>query len=454
MPKRILGTPDIEPFWYWLEEARHRALNALAKAGLPTQVDQETWRVTSVREDGHGFESQGDRVPKNILCVDEYSWSIWHQFNWPDRAPLLPIAQLMVDLLGDRCRYFRGYVTEWGGQMTPGLTFESDAATWVMQAYFHPICVHYLRGLTDPAVGDRELFDRLAHELVTFATGHRWHVEEQIPIAGLMAEDPIESGNVSLRPCTPEEMATWADPPLGVNYRRFGRLALGGHGVPTHVLVIRYRTPKVKQYNLDLASPEIVQAIQLLGYRVSAPSGRFFRALPRWAEAGKFSSPLDSTKKFERRPFGLSDLERAIRLSTLPGKLASVETESREGLALRRFLNALSRDQAVDRLLDCVIALEAILLGGEESELIFRFKTYGAWWLAQNESEREQLFAQLGKLYSLRSKIVHGNKFPAPQAIEDAAREAVEIAQRAVTKALVDGWPAQKTFQRLSLGIT
>jgi hypothetical protein len=66
-----------------------------------------------------------------------------------------------------------------------------------------------------------------------------------------------------------------------------------------------------------------------------------------------------------------------------------------------------------DKIMDYVVALEAILLSGTKSELTLRFKLNGAWLLSKAYAiDRKTAFTALGHLYSLRSSVVHGYDLP------------------------------------------
>lgn len=63
----------------------------------------------------------------------------------------------------------------------------------------------------------------------------------------------------------------------------------------------------------------------------------------------------------------------------------------------------------LDKVLDYIVALEALLLSEEGSELSYRFKLNGAWLLSEAVGiDRKMLFKCLGHLYNMRSFIVHG----------------------------------------------
>lgn len=83
-------------------------------------------------------------------------------------------------------------------------------------------------------------------------------------------------------------------------------------------------------------------------------------------------------------------------------------------LALRRFGLAYERALPEDRLIDYVIALEAILLrGDEQQELAYRLALRGSALLGKNPDARSEIFSRLRTAYSIRSDVVHGGSPPA-----------------------------------------
>lgn len=92
--------------------------------------------------------------------------------------------------------------------------------------------------------------------------------------------------------------------------------------------------------------------------------------------------------------------------------------------------------------LDCVIALEAALLGGVDSELSYRFSLYGALFLAETR-DVDDTFARLRNVYDVRSRLVHGS--PVKLAKREAAtNDAQEFARAIVLKSVESGWPDTK----------
>lgn len=101
-------------------------------------------------------------------------------------------------------------------------------------------------------------------------------------------------------------------------------------------------------------------------------------------------------------------------------------------ISLRRFNDALSRFRYDDKLIDMVIAFEALLFkGGENTELLYRLRLRTSKLLKKEYAERIMFKARLNEVYKMRSSIVHGEPYKLdPDLIndcEDILRETLKI---------------------------
>jgi len=84
--------------------------------------------------------------------------------------------------------------------------------------------------------------------------------------------------------------------------------------------------------------------------------------------------------------------------------------DRRLGLALRRFNMSFSAPELEDKLINYIIALEALFLPGE-SEKAFRLRVYMITFIGEGSPERmKEIWDYIDVAYKLRSGIVHGNK--------------------------------------------
>lgn len=101
--------------------------------------------------------------------------------------------------------------------------------------------------------------------------------------------------------------------------------------------------------------------------------------------------------------------------------------------ALRRFGSSYERRDLEDRLIDLVIAMEA-LFGDGQGSVAYKVAMRGASWLHPRGEGRVKAFREIKKLYDLRSRAVHGGK---PKAIQrDQVDELEETVRRSLIKFL------------------
>lgn len=99
-------------------------------------------------------------------------------------------------------------------------------------------------------------------------------------------------------------------------------------------------------------------------------------------------------------------------------------------IAIRRFNDTYFHTRWEDRYVDAVIAMEALFLSGERENQSFRFAACGSVLLGDTPEEREQLFRQLRRAYSQRSKLLHGSMLTVElddlRQVETLARHAIQ----------------------------
>ena len=101
------------------------------------------------------------------------------------------------------------------------------------------------------------------------------------------------------------------------------------------------------------------------------------------------------------------------------------------GVALTRFESSYSRRYLVDKLLDLIIAMEALF--GKDSELSFRISQRAALLLFADADEESKIECQdtIRTLYKKRNKIVHGGSFP--EVTFDEIRKLKEYVRKGIT---------------------
>lgn len=122
-------------------------------------------------------------------------------------------------------------------------------------------------------------------------------------------------------------------------------------------------------------------------------------------------SPYKGTREFLGTKYALSS-EECEQLSEF-WEVAVPQIEDPDDnyrVALDKFSSSFRRANENDRLLDCVIALEALYLkSGEKQEMSYRLSQRGALLLGNDGEDAKAIKDDLKKAYDLRSKLVHGS---------------------------------------------
>ena len=101
--------------------------------------------------------------------------------------------------------------------------------------------------------------------------------------------------------------------------------------------------------------------------------------------------------------------------------------------ALRRFGSSYEKRDLEDRLVDLVVAMEA-LFGDGQGSVAYKVALRGASWLHPRGECRVKAFREIKKLYDLRSRAIHGGK-PKPLQ-KDQVDELEETVRRSMLKFL------------------
>jgi hypothetical protein len=138
-------------------------------------------------------------------------------------------------------------------------------------------------------------------------------------------------------------------------------------------------------------------------------------------------------------PMGLTDTklldEQLGRVHSLLDGLPAAKAEW--SAAIRRFSQMPDRVGIEDRVIDAVIALEAILSPEKAEEISYRFRLRGAWLLGgADRAARDSWQARLKDLYDLRSDLVHGNAKKLKNIKPEQLRKCLDDASAALTQLL------------------
>ncbi len=179
---------------------------------------------------------------------------------------------------------------------------------------------------------------------------------------------------------------------------------------------MEYTTPKGEPITISLEKPSetfrrVISALRLFKPGLVGLSKIYQRPVYRQpGVGGTLSSPIhEAPVPFLNPTYELTQAEAGEFLEFY-NWLLRIETSSELALelAIRRFNLAYGRAILADRLIDMMIAFEALFLP-ERDELALRLSLRVAN-LLRDTGDRQDIFTRMKRAYKLRSNIVHGSK--------------------------------------------
>jgi hypothetical protein len=161
--------------------------------------------------------------------------------------------------------------------------------------------------------------------------------------------------------------------------------------------------------------------------------------------------PVDEKSGATSRSLSLEEFSSIVDLAHKMPDFGTAESSGRE-VVLYRVFRGCGLRWLDSGFLDFTIALEAALLQKPTTELAYKFSLYGALFLRE-ELDPKETFERLRKIYTVRSKLVHGSSIPR-QMRSDANRDAAELAIAVTRKSIELGWPNPTILDAVALGAT
>jgi hypothetical protein len=432
-----------------LESARERVAPELASAGIPYTVIEIR---PTLEPDGNGWSGNEVEVETNALTLRwRPTFPIETLANWFEEAEAVSseLASLFpntLSLAGHFPSGRLGFASLYSG--------EDDENSMLATALIEPT-ENYILRLRSAAEPDMELARSIGAEILAVLSDGRGIARQSIAIAGLEPErDLLECNGTRLRELSALERGdiSATRPRLGSTSRLgpFSNFILA-----THVLEVDTETEQPNTTSL-LPTPRILVAFQLHGFDPAGPGSVTTKVLPEWWFNGLFSRPI-AIKQISANPRSLSQtqFEDVCRTADLLKNYQLDHPDGHQAVALQRFAMGCNRPDAIEGVLDFVIALEALLLPYDaetrHGDLAYRFRVHGAHFLAENISEHREIFKTLNKLYSMRSRIVHGDKYPGREEATIAANEGRRLAASGLLKAVHFKFPTAAELTRMVL---
>lgn len=449
------GADTVEQLLALFEAARNAVMSALLATGRPLKVAQERVAVVP-NEEGTGQRSETRIVETNVLELMIRLQVAEALGPWLNQARAVSAHlaatypdHLLMPLV------FPGASPDFVGLSLTDLD-PGDPEQWTLAFIVIPAAIGYLMRLPSVDVADGVLAGRIAAEVVDVLSTGGLVARQAIAVAGVSPEnDLIECGANRIRTLTALERGDLLD--LRQPTRRSTYLGWVPESFwPTHVLEMDRPAGKPNEIGL-LPVPKLLLALQLNGATLTGPGGLATYLLPEWLSSARMTKLIP----MPRNPGSecLLSVAQFQAACATADRLATYRLDPPEGpseLALHRFGLGCSRSDAADGVLDFVVALEALLLPYDRevryADLSYRFRLHGALFIADSTLERRTVFSTLRKLYEMRSRLVHGDKYPDPGEILTSAQEARQLAARGLLKAVSNGFPDVASFNRLALG--
>ena len=86
------------------------------------------------------------------------------------------------------------------------------------------------------------------------------------------------------------------------------------------------------------------------------------------------------------------------------------------------------------------------------SSIAYKFRLHGSLFLSDVPGEREAIWTRLSDLYDLRSRLVHGARYPSGDEIENGCRDARTLSRDTLRRCIERGFPDAREFRRLAIG--
>jgi Apea-like HEPN len=333
------------------------------------------------------------------------------------------------------------------------VSYEENPTEWTARALLLPALKWHLSKLVNIEDAHRDAAESFAHSVLSTAADDKIHSCTQIPLAGIEIGNGegsiVSEGSVAVRRLTAPEQSEWlADrtsllPPMT--------------SPPEVILEISTSGTREEQ---DISpkglAESLLTAFQLHGYLLAGGT-IYDRPDPAW-----LGGRIGTTILLPRFSGGSKTLEsKDLRSIIATGQRVSRYTQntsySPKELAIDRFSSGAARQEMEDGLVDFTVSLEALLLPYDEEtrrgELGYRFRIHGAHYLADKTSERADIAKRLGRLYGIRSALVHGGKYPDIVEVSESYLAARSFAAKGLLRALREGFPATDDFTRMVLGI-
>lgn len=168
---------------------------------------------------------------------------------------------------------------------------------------------------------------------------------------------------------------------------------------------------RVTEEDAEQRIEEVINALRLFGNPTVYHSG-IIHLPPKWLFIGSHSVP----NRMLGEPMLTYEFGSESDVHFFPqfwNKLESPKVKKNLHTAVRRYSYSCVRHQNEDKIIDLMIAAEALFLHGmKEGEKSFRLSLRAGRFLGADPPKQKEVYDRMRKAYDLRSKLVHGATTP------------------------------------------
>ncbi|CAL9618737.1 hypothetical protein SUDANB95_05764 [Actinosynnema sp. ALI-1.44] len=429
------------------------ATKALINKGVSTKVIASR---SLVAHGGKSWSSEVERFQINVLQLDfNRLIQLSPLFDDAIRADLTTCGHLLASdftVNEIHLQYGPGNLPPYFSELPVSTENADDGTRYAWQVVF-PALRHHLMNLSAVDDADEADAEKFARDVLQFADAGTIRQRTTVALAGVTVDGNFtyteDNATFILRALSPIEVGTVLDSvsPL---------MTLSGT-LPSAALEVHETVgPQIVMGIEPLVEKRWMAAIRLAGHSIH-PGRSTVSFSPDWiyASVGRLPLPLILRNTKRNTEVDRADFRTICNTYLKLRTLNLQRPNSTRSLAIHRFSLGMEREQDVDALLDYVIALEAVLLPYDpdtrHGDISYRFRIHGAYYLANDLGERREIFKQLQDLYTVRSALVHGGKYPDPNEITTAKEAAERLARAVLVKALAHGFPDAAKFKSMLL---
>lgn len=310
-------------------------------------------------------------------------------------------------------------------------------ASMVQTSQILPRFITSLLSYSESLSPNQKQFDALYERMEDFFYSPQLNVSLIAPLINVKGPSQPTSltDNISIVPNSDNRLGQW------ISDTREGVALVPWRAVPnlTHSLQHQFAAPKVIQGATEITAEEAPAQAGESSLAVAINSMKRMVTALRLLKPGYVAIPFIEYHLLEWHPMPMGASQAplyppywrtfspnyVIQETDVPDIAAlyralSHEILSKHGfikVAVHRIERSVEETEPTERLVDLVIALEALLLADIgpadlRGELAFRLSLRGACFLASDAAQRQRLYQEFKKAYRLRNRIVHGDEPP------------------------------------------